>query len=82
MERIINYMSYRDNISNIINTYEAKINELNEKNKELQKEILALSINNDRLEKLLEEKKEKQEQEEITKQVKNKFIDSFLKLMK
>lgn len=75
-------MSYRDNISNIINTYEAKINELNEKNKELQKEILALSINNDRLEKLLEEKKEKQEQEEITKQVKNKFIDSFLKLMK
>ena len=81
MERIID-MSYRDNISNIINTYEAKIKELNEKNKELQKEILALSINNDRLEKLLEEKKEKQKQEEIAEQVKNKFIDKFLKMLK
>lgn len=81
MERIID-MSYRDNISNIINTYEAKIKELNEKNKELQKEILVLSVEKNRLEILLEEKKEKQEQEEIAEQVKNKIINKILKLMK
>lgn len=75
-------MSYRDNISNIINTYEAKIKELNEKNKELQKEILVLSVEKNRLEILLEEKKEKQEQEEIAEQVKNKIINKILKLMK